>query len=173
MPVPGPLISSRIQSMPNAVAPGPAKVRVGFTNWSSLARSWYSPPAMVPGRSEPKTMTNSGTRSGSLKSSRTTGPPAAAVQRGSLPVRIEASITEANPLLASRMNVAMNPAIPRLRITFVAPMDLLPVVRTSMPLRQRTIRYPKGIDPSRYPSTVADNPSIASPGNGYSKYGCR
>ena len=60
-----------------------------------------------------------------------------------------ASSTARIPFPTSRMNVATKPMIPRFRITLVAPVEPLPVLRTSTPFCQRTMRYPKGMEPSR------------------------
>ena len=61
----------------------------------------------------------------------------------------DASSTAKIPFPTSRMKVATKPMIPRFRITLVAPVEPLPVLRTSTPFCQRTMRYPKGIEPRR------------------------
>jgi len=64
-----------------------------------------------------------------------------------------AAATAANPFKASSSRVAI-PNAGDVRATLVAPMLPLPVARTSVPRKNRTSRYPKGIDPSRYPSSA-------------------
>src|SRR3954470_16711914 len=58
------------------------------------------------------------------------------------------------PLAASRRRVTI-PNKGEVLATLVAPMLPLPVARTSAPRKTRTSKYPKGMDPSKYPPTAA------------------
>src|SRR6185437_2853351 len=79
---------------------------------------------------------------------------AAAAITQSSPVNAFAISTAAAPFAASSSNVNTPAIFPALRETFVAPVPPEPVSLISAPILPRTIKYPNGIDPSRYAITT-------------------
>src|SRR5208282_3190959 len=63
--------------------------------------------------------------------------------------------------MSSRRVAAPAPA-PATRFTLVAPILPLPAPRTSVPVVNRTIRYPNGIEPRRYPASGRSQSGMAS-----------
>lgn len=75
---------------------------------------------------------------------------AAAVNIHSSPLTLAAINTAAAPFNASSTSVKIPAALPARRETFVAPVPPDPVCLISAPTCLRTIKYPNGIEPSRY-----------------------
>src|ERR1043166_811143 len=77
-------------------------------------------------------------------------PPNPALAATVEPKIILAIRTAAAPFIASSTSVRTPADFPARRETFVAPVPPDPVSLTSAPLVARTIKYPNGIEPSRY-----------------------